>query len=117
MRGLYAHASQRMRDELTADLQGRWEESLRERAAINPHSSVPLLDTLLAPFRTGPARENTISQIPPNTATAPIHIVGWELSSELLTWSFSGAPLRNRTVDLLLTMESRNWFNLVLWSK
>ena len=76
MRGLYAHASQRMRDELTADLQARWEESLRERAAIDPHSSVPLLDTLLAPFRTRPARENTISQIPPNTATAPILRVG-----------------------------------------
>jgi len=76
MRGLYAHASQRMRDELTADLQARWEESLRERAAIDPHSTVPLVDTLLAPFRTGPAREDTISQIPPNTATAPILRVG-----------------------------------------
>jgi hypothetical protein len=40
-----------MRDELTAALQGRWEESLRERAAINPHSPVPLLDTLLTPYR------------------------------------------------------------------
>ena len=50
--------------------------------------------------------QNTISQIPPNTATAPIHSVGWELSSELLTWYFSGAPLRNRTVDLLLTMHA-----------
>jgi hypothetical protein len=82
MRGLYAHASQRMRDELTADLQSRWGESLRERAAIDPHSTVPLLDTLLAPFRTEPAREtishDTISQIPPNTATAPIRQVGWE---------------------------------------
>ena len=76
MRGLYTHASQRMRDELTADLQARWEESLRERAAIDPHSTVPLLDTLLAPFRTEPAREDTISQIPPNTATAPIRRVG-----------------------------------------
>jgi hypothetical protein len=106
MRGLYAHASQRMHDELTADLQARWEESLRERAAIDPHSTVPLLDTLLAPFRTEPARhtgsassrltieeptrparpvrhnrhlpawEDTISQIPPNTATAPIRRVG-----------------------------------------
>jgi hypothetical protein len=75
MRGLYAHASQRMRDELTAGLQARWEESLRERAAIDPHSTVPLLDTLLAPFLTESARD-TISQIPPNTATAPIHRVG-----------------------------------------
>jgi hypothetical protein len=31
-----------------------------------------------------------ISQIPPNTATAPIRSVGWEPSSELLTWSYSG---------------------------
>ena len=51
MRGLYAHASQRMRDELTAALQTRWEESLRERAAIVPHSPVPLLDDLLAAHR------------------------------------------------------------------
>jgi hypothetical protein len=75
MRGLYAHASQRMRDKLTADLQARGEESLRERAAIDPHSTVPLLETLLAPFRTEPARD-TISQIPPNTATAPIRGIG-----------------------------------------
>jgi hypothetical protein len=65
-----------MRDELTADLQARWEESLRERAAIDPYSTVPLLDTLLAPFRTEPARGDTISQIPPNMATAPILRVG-----------------------------------------
>jgi hypothetical protein len=51
MRGLYAHASQRMRDELTAILQARWEESLRERATLDPYSPVPLLDSLLAPLR------------------------------------------------------------------
>ena len=51
MRGLYAHASQRMRDELTAALQARWEESLRERATIDPHSPIPLLDNLLAQYR------------------------------------------------------------------
>lgn len=33
MRGLYAHASDRMRDELKATLQARWEESLGARAA------------------------------------------------------------------------------------
>ncbi len=32
MRGLYAHVSQRMRDDLTAALQARWENSLRQRA-------------------------------------------------------------------------------------
>jgi len=94
MRGLYAHASDRMRDELTAVLQARWEESLRERAALDPHSPVPLLDNLLAPLRGGiaaaavvtlsavepglrrrQAREKTISQISPNTVTAPIRHV------------------------------------------
>ncbi len=38
MRGLYAHVSQRMRDELTAAFQARWEESLRQRSVIDPHS-------------------------------------------------------------------------------
>jgi integrase len=38
MRGLYAHASQRMREELTAALQARWEASLRQRAGIHPRS-------------------------------------------------------------------------------
>ena len=51
MRGLYAHASPRMREELLAALQARWEESLRQRAGIHPHSPVPLLDRLLAPSR------------------------------------------------------------------
>ena len=51
MRGLYAHASQQMREKLTAALQARWDESLRQRAAIDPHSPVPLLDNMLAPFR------------------------------------------------------------------
>jgi hypothetical protein len=55
MRGLYAHASQQMREKLTTALQARWEESLRQRAAIDPRSPVPLLDTLLASFRAAPA--------------------------------------------------------------
>ena len=55
MRGLYAHASQQMREKLTAALQARWEESLRQRTAIDPHSSVLLLDKLLAQFRATPA--------------------------------------------------------------
>lgn len=91
MRGLYAHASERMRDELKAALQVRWEDSLRARAAINPHSPVPLLDELLAPFRTQthPSaepmtpratrekipipgdREKMISQIPPKITADP----------------------------------------------
>jgi hypothetical protein len=75
-----------MRAELMYTLQARWEESLKERAAICPRSPVPLLDELLAPLRIEkraveqsvtqrqtsrqrPAprnREKMISQIPPN---------------------------------------------------
>jgi hypothetical protein len=51
MRGLYAHASPRMRENLTAALQAWWEQSLRDRAAMDPRSSVPLIDDLLAAFR------------------------------------------------------------------
>jgi len=93
MRGLYAHASDRMRDDLKLALQARWEESLSARAAIDLHSPVPLLDELLVPFR-GPThpeseraapretvrqptipgdREKMISQIPPNYAESPSH--------------------------------------------
>jgi hypothetical protein len=43
MRGLYAHVSGRMRDDLRQALQARWEDSLRARAAINPRSPLPLL--------------------------------------------------------------------------
>ena len=71
IRGLYAHSSDRMRDDLKAALQVRWEESLRARAALSPHSSLPLLDELLAPPETpcqsAPAAGTAkmISQIPP----------------------------------------------------
>ena len=51
MRGLYTHVSDRMREALVLALQARWENSLRARAAIHPHSPVPLLDELLAPHR------------------------------------------------------------------
>ena len=74
MRGLYAHVSSRMREDLIAALQARWENSLRERASIDPRSPVLLLDNPLAPFRAG--QKKTISQIPPRTATAPILSVG-----------------------------------------
>jgi hypothetical protein len=98
MRGLYAHASDRMRDDLKAALQARWEDSLRARAAIHGCSPVPLLDELLNPFRgeghqhDGPAapvtdktaasttgqgrpepggKEKMISQIPPKYSKDP----------------------------------------------
>ena len=94
MRGLYTHVTQAMRENLTAALQARWETSLRDRAALDPHSPVPLLDNLLAPYRAawqdaaghraprlalagsaGTEKPDRTSQIPPNTATAPIRSV------------------------------------------
>ena len=59
MRGLYAHASQQMREKLIAALQARWDESLRRRAAIDPRSPVPLLDTLLHMAFAAAARTRT----------------------------------------------------------
>jgi hypothetical protein len=50
-----------MREELLAALQARWEESLRQRAGIHPHSPVPLLDGLLAPSRANRAIVGKIS--------------------------------------------------------
>ncbi len=50
MRGLYAHASDRMRDDLKRALQARWEDSLRPLS--HPHPlACPAADELLAPFR------------------------------------------------------------------
>jgi hypothetical protein len=77
------------RSELKATLQARWDDSLRARAAIAPHSPVPLLDKLLSratapaapeatihdlPARGG--REKMISQIPPRYAEGLIPDVG-----------------------------------------
>jgi nitrite reductase/ring-hydroxylating ferredoxin subunit len=62
MRGLYAHASDRMRDDLKQALQARWDDSLRARAAIHPHSPVPLLDELLAEHRQIPCRAHAATR-------------------------------------------------------
>jgi hypothetical protein len=51
MRGLYSHASTRMRQELKQALQARWEESLQARFEPNSYSPVPALDELLTPVR------------------------------------------------------------------
>jgi Phage integrase family len=50
-RGLYTHASDRMREALVKALQVRWEDSLRAPAAIRPYSPVPVLDELLTSRR------------------------------------------------------------------
>lgn len=74
MRGVYTHVSDTMRAGLKDALQARWEASLRDRAAIAPHSPVPLLDGLLAPHRETSGK--LISQIPPNTEEGPTRLLG-----------------------------------------
>jgi Phage integrase family len=69
MRGLYAHASDRMRDELKTTLQTRWEDALRARATLCPHSPVPQLDALLAPLREAASQ----STADPETPKATVH--------------------------------------------
>jgi integrase len=124
MRGLYAHTSSRMRDDLMAALQARWEESLRARAAISARSPVLLLDELLAPFRArtnqarpapqatrqqAPAREDRekmISQIPPKHSEGPTPAIRVEpvlRASELAKYQESGSGARGtRTPDPVL---------------
>jgi hypothetical protein len=51
IRGVYAHVSPAMRAELTAALQHRWEDSLRDRARLSPCSTVPALNAILAAWR------------------------------------------------------------------
>ena len=129
MRGLYAHASARMRDDLKHALQARWEDSLRERAAICPRSPMPLLDELLAPLRGGnrePARQPTphitpreapapggrekmISQIPPNHSkdpTLPTRLESVLRASDLARYQESGSGAKGtRTPDPLLAKQ------------
>jgi len=53
MEGVYAHVTPQARAALTAADEADWQSSLTARAAISPHSPVPVLDTLLARFRNG----------------------------------------------------------------
>ena len=77
IRGLYAHVSDRMRDDLKHALQARWEDSLRDRAVIAPRSPFPLLDELLTAEvtrrnqATPGDREKMISQILPTAPGGP----------------------------------------------
>jgi hypothetical protein len=60
MRGVYGHVSPAVRAELMAALQARWEDWLRQRAALSSVSAVPLLNRLLASVRpaSNPARSH-----------------------------------------------------------
>lgn len=62
MRGVYGHVSPTMREELKIALQARWEESLRQRAALSTVSAVPLLNRLPAGAQptSGPIRPRLV---------------------------------------------------------
>jgi hypothetical protein len=65
MRGVYGHVSPAMRAQLRAALQSRWEDSLRQRAALSPVSAVPLLSRLMADTRASgkPARSSLAPKV------------------------------------------------------
>jgi hypothetical protein len=54
--------------------------------AVQQAGNPGLADTVRRRTQAVAAELPAISQIPPNTGTAPIRSVGWDLSSELLTW-------------------------------
>lgn len=66
IRGLYAHASNRMRDDLKTALQQRWTDALAARATIHPHSPLPVLNELLAPARAKSRRLSRAAALSPN---------------------------------------------------
>lgn len=70
IRAAYSHVSDDARERLMAALTARWEDSLRQRATLHPHSPVPLLDGLLRPFR---EQENvSCSQYAPEEGVTPL---------------------------------------------
>ena len=72
MRGLYTHASGRMREALVEALQARWEDSLRARAAIRPHSPIPLLNEMLTSRRCPRADTDSVKGTVAHLATRTI---------------------------------------------
>ncbi len=94
---VYTHVTDEMRDCLCAALQDVWHRAVKERRAMTPRSSVPLLDHVLNGREYEKANDLALqSALPARNGHSP------ERQNPSLT---CGAPLRNRTVDLLLTIE------------
>jgi hypothetical protein len=70
----YSHVTVRMRQDLKAALQARWETALAQRAQIRPHSPVRLANELLAPYRE--TDREIISPTSPNHANGPASLFG-----------------------------------------
>ncbi|WP_017585514.1 tyrosine-type recombinase/integrase [Nocardiopsis ganjiahuensis] len=71
----YTHITQEMRDRMLAGLTARWEGALQARFEMDPNSSVPIVDGLLAPLREEAARTEVAQkspQNPPNTKGRPL---------------------------------------------
>jgi integrase len=75
----YTHITDGMRAAMLEGLTARWEQALEERFAMDPHSSVPVVDGLLAPLRARDAKRETtgvpsqeISQSSPKSRFSPL---------------------------------------------
>ena len=95
---VYNHVTPEMREHLCAALEDLWQTAIKERRALSPRSNVALLDRLLIE-REGQKAEDLAPQSAPTDPDGHLQ----ERQNPSLT---CGAPLRNRTVDLLLTMET-----------
>jgi hypothetical protein len=98
MRGMdrvYMHVTPVMRQRLCDVLKELWNDTVVQRYAVSAHSAVHLLDRTLAACKSASSRDLATRR------ASRLHADGLEPH---LT---CGAPLRNRTVDLLLTIDIR----------
>ncbi|TDD82210.1 zinc finger domain-containing protein [Actinomadura rubrisoli] len=93
--GTYSHVSQSMRENLRARLQARWEQTLDERLALAPGSSVPFVDALLTEHhaRRRHDRLPIVSRNSLEGAAADARSTSHHASSQR-TWSTSRFDLR-----------------------
>ena len=96
MDAVYVHPTAEMRQRLCDVLEQLWRTAVAQRYELAPRSCVPLLDEILIAYEQGQPG-GTAPQSAPQDALRPSPGAG----KGPLT---CGAPLRNRTVDLLLTI-------------
>jgi len=72
MRGLYAHASDRMRDELPAALEAHWEHALSARAALLPPLPRPAAGHTPSALREAASQSTADPETPRATSAQPV---------------------------------------------
>jgi hypothetical protein len=98
MDAVYVHPTAEMRQRLCDVLEQLWQTAVAQRYELSPRSTVPLLNEILIAFEQGRAG-GTALKVPLRMREGPLPGTG----RGPLT---CGAPLRNRTVDLLLTIST-----------